>query len=358
MSATLFLSVNDLHSHLRHRSLSALFSLVCVFLSNPAWAEPALVLAKPRTITTRLSAFAQVTPIALTRVRAADSGILASLTILPGQRVRAGATLGRLRGPEITAMLARLHSRVANERAAVRAARQALSAERRLFHSHLATRKALYQAMATFSQVKENLRSARSALDAARAATRLSAPVTGRVVSVNASTGERVQTNQILLTLQPAGSLWLQAFYYQSASNAIHLGMQGRFVPANGAAPMPVTVVSIGPAVRADGGLPVRLRASSSRIRWHSGEAGTVTLRGKTRQVVVIPTRALVLDHGRWWVLVHTRKGIRRRQVTPGPSRGFFTAIEKGLVPGERVVASNTYLRFHHSFSQRYQPPD
>ena len=343
---------------MRHCGLSVLLGLMCMFLSNSAWAGPALVLAKPRTITARLSAFAQVAPIVLTRVRATDNGILASLRVLPGQPVRAGAALGRLRGPEVMAMLARLDSRVANEWAAVRAARQAVAAERRLFHSHLATRKALYQATATFSQAKESLRSARSTLGAARAATRLSAPVTGRVVSVDASTGERVQTNQILLTLQPAGSLWLQAFYYQPASNAIHLGMQGRFVPADGAPPIPVTVVSIGPAVRADGGLPVRFKASSTRTRWHSGEAGTVTLRGRARKVVVIPTRALVLDQGQWWVLVHTRKGIRRRRVTPGPSRGFFTAIEKGLAPGERVVASNTYLRFHRSFSQRYQPPD
>ena len=82
---------------MRHCGLSVLLGLMCMFLSNSAWAGPALVLAKPRTITARLSAFAQVAPIVLTRVRATDNGILASLRVLPGQPVRAGAALGRLR---------------------------------------------------------------------------------------------------------------------------------------------------------------------------------------------------------------------------------------------------------------------
>jgi hypothetical protein len=71
-----------------------------------------------------------------------------------------------------------------------------------------------------------------------------------------------------------------------------------------------------------------------------------------------VPTRALILDQGTWWLLVHTPQGIRRQAVVPGPSRGESTLIEKGLHPGAEIVVDNAYLLFHRDFSKSFQAPD
>ena len=71
-----------------------------------------------------------------------------------------------------------------------------------------------------------------------------------------------------------------------------------------------------------------------------------------------VPTRALILDQGKWWVMVHTATGDHPQEVIPGPTRGWQTFIAHGLEPGTEVVVDNAYLEFHRSISQRYQPPD
>jgi hypothetical protein len=110
--------------------------------------------------------------------------------------------------------------------------------------------------------------------------------------------------------------------------------------------------------VRPDGGLPVGLLPVGKSGHWISGETGTVTLRGAPQSGVMVPTRALILDRGLWWVLVRTPHGDMRQTVLLGPSRGDHTLIEHGLKAGAEVVVTNAYLEFHRNVSQRYQPPD
>lgn len=89
-----------------------------------------------------------------------------------------------------------------------------------------------------------------------------------------------------------------------------------------------------------------------------NGQFGTVTLNGAQRLLPVVPTRALVLDQGKWWVLVRTEKGEQPQAVVPGPAHGWQTVIESGLQPGEQIVVENAYLEFHRGISENYQPPD
>ena len=71
--------------------------------------------------------------------------------------------------------------------------------------------------------------------------------------------------------------------------------------------------------------------------------------------MVAIPTRALILDRGKWWVMVHTPHGNHPRQVTPGPARGWNTFITHGLPAGSQVIVNNAYLLFHASIAEHYQ---
>ena len=186
----------------------------------------------------------------------------------------------------------------------------------------------------------------------------VTAPAAGTVLAISSPNGQLVSAGQAVVTLQPDGGLWLRADYYGVALNAIHAGMTGRFSPSDGGASIAVRVCSAPAMLAAGGGESIALCPAQQRAAWLSGEAGTVTLDLPAQKLVAVPTRALVLNRGKWWVMVHAANGDRPRQVVPGPAQGWNTFIESGLAPGTRVVVNNAYLLFHTSTAEQYQIPD
>lgn len=102
----------------------------------------------------------------------------------------------------------------------------------------------------------------------------------------------------------------------------------------------------------------IGLTPVASTARWINGEFGTVTLSLASRKLVAVPTGSLILDRGKWWVLVHTAQGDHPQQVVPGPTHGWNTFLESGLSPGSEIVVENAYLLFHLGIAARYTPPD
>ncbi len=341
-------------------ALTACTLCLAVLLGPCAGAHeaPSVVTARPHSLTLHLRAYGRVVPVALARLRAAAAGLVQGLAVEPGQRVKAGVVLGHLHGPPVAALLARRRAAVDEARAGLRSARRTLVSERQKRAARLATGQAVARAQASVAQARARLSAARAALAAARSDMLLRAPASGRVASVAVADGERVSTGEALVTLEPRHHLWLRAVYYGRDARAVRVGMQGRFLPAGGAPPVRVRVTGLLPAVQPAGGQPVALRAVGGVPHWSSGQAGMVVLDGGRRSAVAVPTRALVLYDGHWWVLVRTAHGERRRAVRPGPARGEETLIEQGLSPGTKVVVGNAYLRFHRDVSQRYTPPD
>lgn len=330
----------------------------CLLLASPARAAGGLVRVRSHAVTTHLIAYARVAPVAVLAVRAPQTGVLAELHTLPGDRILPGAVLARLIGPTVAARLAARRAAVHSAQAELAAAGKILAARRKQLTLQLSTQQAVYQAQAAVTKARAGLDSARARLQATNAMNRLQTAVAGTVLAVRAASGERVKAGQTVLTVQPTGSLWLTATYYGPQAAAVQPGMRGQFVPADGDAPVPVTVRNVIGAVNPDGGRQVGMMATVQPPHWYNGEAGMVTLKGARRILPAIPTRALILDAGRWWVLVHTPSGNRRQAVVPGPSRGTWTAIERGLRPGVEVVVQNAYLEFHRGVSRHYQMPD
>lgn len=326
--------------------------------NGPKIVDAQTVTTKAKTVATSLAAYARVEPIAIMKLKAAQTGIIDAMAVVPGQKVSGGTVLGHLAGPAVDAMLAHLRNSTTAARAALQAARKILASQRRRLAGRLATQEAFYQAEADLARAKAGVDDARSQLRAAQASLVLKAPGDGIVLTVNATAGDRVQAGDTILTLQPAGGLWLVARYYGADASAVRPGVAGRFEPAAGGAAIPVKVRTLIGPVAPDGGLAVGLAATAAAPDWLNGEAGRVTLAGPDLTGVAVPTRALILDAGRWWILERTKDGDRRRQVVPGPHRGTLTLVRQGIEPGTRVVVENAYLEFHRDFARHYQPPD
>jgi RND family efflux transporter MFP subunit len=324
------------------------------------------VTVREQAVAAEYAAYAQVRPIALVPVRATQAGIVTAMRVGPGSAVTAGEPLALLSGPEIRAVLVSRQGAVRSAATRLTAATRAFDAEKRQLAGQLSTRQSVAAAQSAVAAAAAALQSARAQLQVARQLIALRAPSAGTVMAVNVGSGQRVTAGQAVLTLQPSGSLWLEASYYGQDAASIRVGMHGRFEPVSGSDPIPVRVASVFAALTPDGGEKVGLVANGAgsgaapapAAAWLNGEWGSVIVSGPVRRMTAVPTAALIVAQAKWWVLIHTPDGDRQQPVVPGPTRGWMTYIEKGLEPGEQVVVQNAYLAFHRDIARRYAPPD
>ncbi|WP_234729581.1 HlyD family efflux transporter periplasmic adaptor subunit [Acidocella facilis] len=286
-----------------------------------------------------LSGFATVQPGTPVTITALQPGMLASLSVVPGESVQPGQTVGQLGGPQIAAALA-------TAQGASRAANAALAAERGKFADHLSTQTAVAQAEAAAD-------SARADLAALRAASSLQSPVAGQVQSLAAGPGASLQPGQAVAVVQPAAGAWVKAVLYGLQAATLSPGMAARFIPADGTAAIQVTLRGVLSALP-DGGLALAFSGAGLPL----GEAGRLSLSLPSRPVLLVPGEALVLDDGRWWVMLHDAQGDHAVQVVPGAAQGTETPILSGLAAGDQVIVQDAALLYHRGIAAQYQPPD
>ncbi len=327
-------------------------------LATVAWGQTRVVKAEQQPVARELQAYASVEPIALLEISAAQQGVLSGLNILPGQQVKAGQKLAQLTGAQVQAILAQHQGNLQAAEANLSAAKKSLAIAQQQVSSRLGTQQALLAAQGAAAQAQANVSIAQAQLEAFKSLTTVESPADGTVAAVNASDGQRVAPGQTILTVQAAGELWGKAAFYGSDAAKLKVGMTGQFTPASDSPSVDVKVVAIFGSLSPDGGQSVGLMPTTQPAKWMNGEFGTVNLNLPERKLVAIPTDALILDRGQWWVLAHTASGDHPQAVTPGPTRGWKTFIEKGLEPGTQVVVENAYLQYHQATAQTYQPPD
>jgi RND family efflux transporter MFP subunit len=332
--------------------------LAFVAIASGQTPEANAIAAQLRAVTPHLVAYGQVESINTVQINAAETGVVEGLRAVPGTRLRAGQEIAQLGGPSLRTVLLQNEADVRSARAQLAAAQRLLTIQRRQLPAHLTTRQAVQQAESTEAQAQTGLDKALSRLDAARQMMTLTAPAAGIVVALNSGDGQLVSAGQPLVTLQPEGRLWLRANYYGSALHSIHVGIAARFTPSDGSAPVAVRVCSVPGTLAAGGGESIALCSARPNANWLNGEAGTVTVDLPRRMLVAVPTRALVLNDGKWWVMIHTAKGNHPQQVEPGPTEGWNTFIESGLAAGAQVIVNNAYLLFHASIAEQFEIPD
>lgn len=299
----------------------------------------------------KISGFASVQSSGLMSIAAAQPGILAGLDVLPGQKIAAGQIIARLGGPQITSLLAQDEADLRAALAAAQAARVAVNVEEQKLRQHLSTRQNVAQAASGLVAATSQVNIAQARLNQLRESIVLSSPMGGIVESVAAANGDVLTAAQLVVTIQPDSGNWLKAVFYRAA---IPAGATGVFTP-DGGSPVEVFLRGTLGVARPDGGVPVALAATQPLA---AGAFGTVTLNLPAQTVTMIPSEALILDKGKWWVMRHDAAGDHPVQVIPGAAEGYDTVISSGLKPGDDVVAVDAYLLYNRGIAALYQPPD
>ncbi len=340
------------------KCIRALVLTLPVFVVGAAYAAgaPATTKVISRTGHPDYGVYAAVEPVQTLVLRAATTGVLTHFNVKPGDRVRRGERLARLAGPTYVAALV-------SARVEVTAARKAgvLAQDRlRVIQARyplLSNRAALDRAKLVVAQTEADIARMQAYLAALSANGTIAVPTAGTVSAVLRGNGERVVAGEAILRIQPNGALWLRGSVYGKTVTVVQVGMHGVFHPAGGGESIPVRVASRIPGAVTDG-LGIGLVPVSVHPRWFSGESGLVTLEGPNINEPTVPSSALILDHGHWWVIEALKNSFKAVRVKPDFSHDGRTWIASGLKPDVKVVATDTYLIFHRAFAAQYGGED
>ncbi len=302
--------------------------------------------------------YAAVEPVQTFVLRAATTGMLTHFNVKPGDQVRRGERLARLAGPTYVAALVSARAAVTAARKAGALAHDRLRATQARYPL-LSDRAALDQAKLAVVQAEVDIARMQAHLAMLSANGTIAVPTAGTVAAVLRGDGERVAAGEAILRIQPNGALWLRGSVYGKTVTAVQVGMLGVFHPAGGGQSIPVRVASRIPGAVTDGlGMGLVPVPVPVHPRWFSGESGLVTLEGPDVNEPVVPSSALILDHGHWWVIEVLKNNFKAVRVRPDFSRDGRTWIASGLKPGVKIVATDTYLIFHRAFAEQYGGED
>ncbi|MHB8455323.1 MAG: efflux RND transporter periplasmic adaptor subunit [Acidiferrobacterales bacterium] len=330
--------------------------MLALLIPLAAPADDGILVVKDAPFPGALKAYAQVRSIQVLSVQTLVTGQVEGLRVLPGQHVKAGQVLARLRGIAQSSQVAAAMAAAAQARAALNLARQNYAGIEKTYPD-ISTRQQLETAMAAVKDAQARLAAAGARRTLIQGGGLVRAPSNGTVLSLAATTGQNLNAGSPLLVLQPDHGLWLRADFYGNAIRQVSAGMKGKFLPADGGVAIPVRVRSVINEVESNGGRSVGC-VPIGRVDWIAGEAGTLVLEGDARSWPALPSQALILDAGRWWVVIRENGRYRNQPVTVGPEEAGWSAITRGLKAGQQVLVTHAYRVYHRDFARNYQQPD
>ena len=176
----------------------------------------------------------------------------------------------------------------------------------------------------------------------------LPAPATGFVTERNAFPNQKVTSESDLYTIADLSRVWVLADVYEADAAAIRVGQPGKvelpYTEGSTALNAKVSYIlpEVDPATRT---IKVRLELANPGMRLKPDMFVNAEFAVPGAERLSVPTDA-VLDAGdRQTVFVDHGNGyLEPRQVQIGQRLGDRITILRGLAPGERVVASGTFL--------------
>jgi RND family efflux transporter MFP subunit len=174
----------------------------------------------------------------------------------------------------------------------------------------------------------------------------LHSPATGHVLARQVFPNQRVTPESELYTIADLTRVWIMADVFEADIPHMRAGMSARVTFTSGSAPLDARVAYVQPQVDpATRTLKVRLEANNPGTRLKPDMFVNVELSvpGDTR--VAVPADAVLDTGARQTVFVDLGDGyLEPRTVTVAERIAGRVLLAGGLKPGERVVASATFL--------------
>jgi cobalt-zinc-cadmium efflux system membrane fusion protein len=292
-------------------------------------------------------------PTRTVRVYPLISGRVLSLRILPGQQVRKGEQIGTIESSDAS------QARADFDKAKIEAGRADLQLARGkelLAHEVMAQRdyddlKALDESdHADLERALERLRLLGASENGASDIVPIVAPISGVVLDVGAGAGEMqrsLDNATAIATIADIGSVWVVGDLYPRDQAAVHKG-QPSTIAVNGYPGMVLhgAVDNISDAVDpVTLTLKVRVVLPNPGYKLKPEMYANMTLTGQPREVIAVPSTAVIRSGSGVFVFVETAPGkYERRNVTLGDTHADQDEVTQGLSDGDKVVATGAEL--------------
>jgi RND family efflux transporter MFP subunit len=284
------------------------------------------------------------------RVGSQLSGIVESLRVEVGSKVKRGDVIAKIDSRGLEARLAQAQAQVAVADQDLRRAGVELERAKRMDEQKLVARSSVEDGVLAVDQARAKLEKARR--DAAVVSTDLSyavirSPITGTVASVATQEGETVAasfTAPTFVTIIEDGALELIAMVDETDIGAVAVGNPVTFtVEAYPSREFEGHVARIAPKGTIISGVvnfEVMIRIDSPPELLKPDMTANVSLKTAEREALVIPNAAIQRDGTERFVYVDKGGSLARRTVTVGTRDASFTEIRQGVAPGDRVLVS------------------
>ena len=260
-----------------------------------------------------------------------------------GMIVQAGQLLARLDDNVLAAQAAQSEAAIAEGVAFLELARAEQARAEDLVRSQSASRQILDQRQSATRQAEARLvvlRARRDEAVARLAQTRILAPSDGIVARVSLRIGAVTALGQEMFRLIRDGRLELEARVPELELAGVAPGQ--RAVIRHGGREIAAEVRLIGPVVSPETRLGLVRIALPADSGLKAGMFARAEIQGPSREVVTVPSSALVFRDGapQAFVLPADSERVVMRRVTAGARQEGMVEIIEGLRPGERVVTA------------------
>ena len=286
-------------------------------------------------------------PLSTAHVAPLASGRFTRVEVALGDSVESGQLLATV----LSGGASERGSELAQARARLRAAENALDRQRQLVEEGIGARRALIEAEAEVAGVRAEaagLTRQLGVLGSGRGGElRLEAPIAGVVVQVHATPGESANPDEPAFTIADPTAISAYGQVPELAISRVREGLATLFRPhAFPELALPGTIQYVAPAIDTETrSLSVRVTLDELDPRLRSGMFGTLELLGDERRSLALPTNAVVTIDGASTVFV---PGDAEGEFRPVPVRigrraGSFYELLEGLDEGAEVVIAGAF---------------
>ena len=309
---------------------------------------------KPQALGETLTVTATIRPDAdrLAHVAARIEGRITAVPAKLGDKVRAGQTLATLDSVAV----GEAHAAWIQAQAELGIAEADFKRAESLNAEEIIPRKDYLRAKADRDKATAALRAAAGRLRLlgglpsgdAVSAFAVTAPFAGTVIEKKATLGELASPSAPLFSVADLSRVWIQADLPESTLAKVRIGANAKVtVPAYPNEVFSGRVGLVGSSLDKEtrtAAARIEVANADGRLKPEMFATASIEVVGDKRDVISLPDAAIVLLEGKPTVFVYAQGAYEAREVEPGERIGGRTVLKSGLMAGDQVVTSGTYV--------------